>query len=61
MPETGMLIVLVLVWLFLAILLGLYIRIRKGSITRQLKLGFLILICFYIIGLALLFFALSDT
>ncbi len=55
MPDTLKYLVFAVAWVGFAILLGKYIRMKRGTLKRQVVLGFGVLLVCYFVGLAILF------
>lgn len=61
MPDTIKYLVFALAWVGFALLLGKYIRIKRGALKQQVVLGFGILLVSYFIGLAILFIGILSS
>jgi hypothetical protein len=61
MPDTIKYLVFALAWVGFALLLGKYIRMKRGALKRQVVLGFGVLLFCYFIGLGILFIGILSS
>jgi len=61
MPDTIKYFVFALAWVGFALLLGKYIRMKRGTLKRQVVLGFGFLLVSYFMGLAILFIGILSS